>query len=176
MKLFAAAALCAFLLAAPAPCEGPKSLRLTVGQKSREAQVLERGPKKALLFYAENSYQCLWLDSAAVLAAKEAAKKYNEQFQQKRLKKSKKGGARLVYGGAEVFLEWGSKKEALDRGSPAKARFGYVFWQGSPYFCVSLSSVQDKAGAKSHVLENSEETSLLFTRSQIQAALDALSL
>ena len=128
--------------------------------------------RRAILFYGQNSYQCLWFDARTLDDLREAAKKYESQFQSRSLKRSRDGSS--AYASAAAFLEWGSKKELLNRSAPAKIRLGYVFMSGSPYFCVTVPSVQSQADGQSPALSQSEESALLFTRAQLQAAINAL--
>ena len=68
MKRLAAAFLCAALFAASAATaqEPPAEVGLTIGQKARKAQVLQKGGQAALLFYGPNCWQALWLDAKAM--------------------------------------------------------------------------------------------------------------
>lgn len=167
-RLLAAAAL-ACLLAAPLLAQ---TVTLRAGQKVREAQVLcGQDGKNGLLFYGQNSWQALWLDQKALQTIQSAAAEYQDRFQRRKLKKSGQGVLVRLGPSAQAFLEWGSAKDSLNRSAPAKVRAGYVFEANSPYFCLEIPPVKNKAPSQSPALQESEKTRLLLTRAQLQAFL-----
>jgi len=164
--------------ASPAMAEeaGParESIRLVIDQKVREAQVADgQDGSKGLVYYVQASYQTLWFGPKASEALAEAARKYNSQFERHSLKKSKERSTIRAYGRAPALLEWGSSRQGMDRRSPVKIEFGYLFAGGSPYFCVNVPSAQD-GSQKSPALSQSEGARLLFTRAQLLLAVNSL--
>ena len=147
-----------------------QGVRLMAGGKTREAQVLERQGKKGLFFYGESLWQALFFDQESFLAFEESGKKYQVQFEKKKLKKRLGSKAFVPYKKAPALLEWGSKKEGLDRFSQVQISFGYRFYGGSPYFCVEIPGAQNQ-GPFEAALANFAGESLLFTRSQLERAL-----
>ena len=174
-RLFAA--FFAALAFAALPAQEPKTaerIRARLGSKVREAQIHcePDGKTLCLLYYAQNSYQALCLDRAAVQKVKAAFSKYEKDFGARRLKRSSPASTVRAYGHAACLLRWGSKKDDLSRFSSAKIRMGYIFEGASPYFCLAVPSAQSQDESKSPALQSSESVRLLLTRSAVKSLLD----
>lgn len=171
LKALAPALLALFACGA---ARSQESLKAAVGQKLRDLSVLERPGQKSVTFYGQNCYQSLWLGEKARGLLSEAAQKYLEQFEKKRLQKPKNGAGERFYSGAEALLEWGPRKDSMERSATAKIRFGYAIYGKNAFFLIKVPSQKSQAPAQSPAFESSEPASLLFTRAQLKSLLAAL--
>ncbi len=169
--------LCAFLFLACGAFAGePREVRLTFGQKARSAQVIDgQDGKKGLFFYAQSRYVCLWLDQGARAALVQNGRKYIELFEKKRLKRLKERKFKRLANNIPIDLEWGSRKESLDRFAPANADFGYVFIGNSPYFSINAPNVKNQALDGGPALYESGNIQASFTKAQLISLIDAMS-
>lgn len=145
--------------------------RVTIGQKTREAQVIgmQRDGRElaGILVYANNAWNNVYFDKNDLPLIRQAAQEYFADFDAMKLKKGNKKSIKK-YGTISCFVEWGSDKKSIDRFCDTKADIGYVFVKAAPYFCVSVYPTKNQnAAQKSPAYQNFEKLNLLFTKSQI---------
>ena len=169
------AAFFALLLALCGAVQAQEAVKALVGQKSREVQIL-CGPEqeKSLFFYGQNCYSSLALAPDAQKALADAAQKYLLQYDEKRLKKPKGADKKRRLAKVPARLEWGPRKDALQRSAKTEISLGYVFYGKSPYFYAEIPKEKSQEAGQSPAYGESEPQSLLFNRSQLKALLALL--
>lgn len=145
--------------------------RVTIGQKTREAQIIgmQRDGRElaGILVYANNAWNKIYFNKSDLQIIQQAAQNYFTDFDSMKLKKGNKKSIKK-YGTISCFVEWGSDKKSIDRFCDTKADLGYVFVKAAPYFCVNIHSAKNQNAAQSSpAYQTLEKLNLLFTKSQI---------
>ena len=164
----------------PAPVISAPTVRVLCGGKARDAQILS-DPQKGtgLFFYGGWAWRRVWFDQKALQSLEDSAQKYIGLFNARKLKKGASKQSLAAFKSAQVIAEWGSTRDSLDKSAPAKARFGYDFIENSPYFSITIPSVQSQPAASpsagkapASALQISSQTAVFLTQKNLLFLLD----
>lgn len=114
------------------------------------------------------AYYIVLFNSKSTEKYQKALNFYLDDFENKKLERRSKKSTKK-YGSEEVEIDWGTIKTSTPSSAIAKCYFGYEFYEGSPYFTISIPPALNNLFLAGSATADEKSLNLKFYLTKAQA-------